>query len=53
MVLLVKETVREDVQEAHRDEDVFTLNTRFIGSTVTAKGVKVARNEGFVDLSQD
>lgn len=50
-MLLVKETVREDVQEAQTDEDVFTVNTRFIGST--AKGVEVARHGGIVHPSQD
>lgn len=53
LVLLVKETVREDVQESHTDEDVFTLNTRFMGSTVTAKGVEVARHGGLVHPRQD
>lgn len=52
-MLLVRETVREDVQEAYRDEDVFTLNTRFIGSTVTAKDVEVGRQGGFVQPMQD
>lgn len=53
LVLLVRETVREDVQEAYRDEDVFTLNTRFVGSAVTAKDVEAGRQGGFVQPMQD
>lgn len=53
LVLLVNETVREDVQEAHRDEDVFTLNTRFSGSTVRAKDVEAPRHGGLVHPRQD
>lgn len=52
-MLLVRETVRADVQEAYRDEDVFTLNTRFMGSTVTAKDVEVGRHGGSVAPKQD